>query len=112
MASSKLSRATDLHPFHFSGPYPTGGDLDAAFNPGEIAQWAAHFEVFDRFVLGTHSPNFFRIKTRLSPADYLHHAKASVQSAAQSFKGKIYFGLEGDFVIKRQAEVSFNPPLE
>jgi len=112
MANSKLSRATDLHPFHFTGSFPVGGDLDASFTAKEIAAWVQRFGVFDRFVLGTHSPNFFRIKSRLEAKDYLHHVKASVEAAAQDFKGKIFFGLECDLVVREPGNFSFNPDPE
>jgi len=109
MANSKLSRATDLHPFHFTGSFPSGGDLDASFTAKEVADWAGRFEVFDRFILGTHSPNFFRIKTNLKPLDYLSHLKTAVEAASTGFKGKIFFGIECDLLVKKAGEVSFNP---
>ncbi|MEX1061937.1 MAG: hypothetical protein WEC39_02425, partial [Patescibacteria group bacterium] len=108
MANSKLSRATDLHPFHFTGSFPAGGDLDASFTAKEITGWVQRFSVFNRFVLGTHSPNFFRIKTRLEPLDYLHHVRANAEAAAQGFKGKVFFGLECDFIVKK-GRIGFNP---
>ena len=104
-----LSTRTDLHVFHFRTTLPLGGDLDAAFTGREIVDWVEKFEVFDRFVLGNHPPNFFRTSTKLPPRKYLDAINSLVESLRSRFGGKIYRGIECDFLIKKKGEIDFRP---
>ncbi|GMR18888.1 MAG: hypothetical protein BMS9Abin34_010 [Patescibacteria group bacterium] len=100
---------TDLHPFHFRSSPPLGGDLDAAFNPREIVGWVDRFGIFDRFVLGTHPPEFFRISTKLPPEEYLDAVGADIDSVRKFFRGRVFRGLECDLLIQPGGKVDFSP---
>jgi len=108
MAGSDLASKTDLHPFHFRKPLPFGGDLDAAFTVREITDWVERFGVFDRFVLGTHPPGFFRISTKFSKREYLDACRTAIEQVRQGFTGEIFAGIECDVVIKH-GKISFSP---
>jgi len=105
-----LSGKTDLHVFHFQASFPLGGDLDAVFTPREIVDWVAQFGIFERFVLGNHPPIHFRVKTKLPPEEYLDAVTSCVEGLRPRFPGRIFKGIECDFVIKEAGRVAFNPP--
>jgi len=86
-----------------------GGDLDSAFTAREISDWVEEFSVFDRYVLGTHPPRFFRISTRLSPEEYLDGVATLVAAVSKRTSARILRGIECDFLIRREGEFSFNP---
>lgn len=109
MSLDSLSNKTDLHVFHFRAAPPLGGDLDAAFTAREVVDWIGRFGIFDRFVLGNHPPSFFRISTRLPPGEYLDAISSLVESLRLRFGGKIYKGIECDFLIKKKGEIDFRP---
>jgi len=121
---TNLSHKTDLHVFHFRASLPLGGDLDAAFTPREIVDWVRRFKVFDRFVLGNHPPNFFRIRTKLQPEEYLDAMASMVSRLRDSYERsrpssealgaaggrmRIFSGLECDFLLSAPGKVGFNP---
>ncbi len=107
--SAETVRKTDLHPFHFQGVLPLGGDQDAAFTAREIVDWVERFGVFTRFVLGSHPPGFFRIKTKLSPEEYLDGLKSYIEGVRPHFSGRIFRGIECDLRIERGGKFSFTP---
>ncbi len=111
MAGSKLAAKTDLHPFHFRAQLPFGGDLDAAFSPREIVDWVERFSIFDRFVLGTHPPNFFRISTKFSQGEYLDACRKAIERVRLGFSGEVFSGIECDLVVGR-GKFSFRPGEE
>jgi len=129
MSLDSLSNKTDLHVFHFRGVPPLGGDLDAAFTAREIVDWIGRFGIFDRFVLGNHPPNFFRMSTKLPPGEYLDAISVLIESLHRQLAGpaltcatcpaacplagrgfpRIYKGIECDFLIKKKGEIDFRP---
>jgi len=100
---------TDLHPIHFYSHLPLGGDLDSSFTAREITDWVEKFAVFDRFVLGTHPPDFFRISTRLSAEEYLDGVATLINAVSPRTSGRVLRGIECDFLIRKKGEISFNP---
>lgn len=104
-----LSRRTDLHVFHFQAPLPLGGDLDAFLSPRQIVDWAARFKIFDRFVLGNHPPTFFRVRTKLPPQEYLDAMTSLVDRLRDRFHGRLFSGIECDFLLPGPGKIGFNP---
>lgn len=100
---------TDLHVFHFRAALPLGGDLDAAFTGREIVDWVERFNVFDCFVFGNHPSSFFRISTKLPAGEYLDAISSLAEGLRPKFSGRLFKGIECDFLLKAKGKVSCNP---